>query len=85
MKLRVGILLVLPLLLSHVGPVTAAAEAPYLVLQGAKVYPPPAADPTDNAVVLIQNGRIAAVWRALKASKSTQVIDCTGKVNCGGG
>jgi imidazolonepropionase-like amidohydrolase len=80
MKMRGSLLLVLPLLLSHAVPVAAAAEAPYLVLQGGKVYPSPAADPTDNAVVLIHNGRIAAVGRALKVPKSAQVIDCTGKV-----
>jgi hypothetical protein len=78
MKLRVGILLLLPLLLGQVGPVATPAEAPSLLLQGGKVYPSPADSPTANAMVLIQNGRIAAVGRALKVPKSAQVIDCTG-------
>jgi imidazolonepropionase-like amidohydrolase len=52
------------------------------VLQGAKVYPSPTAEPIDNAVVLIQHGRIAAIGRRteLKVPGSVQEIDCAGKV-----
>jgi imidazolonepropionase-like amidohydrolase len=59
-----------------------AAEAPDLVLQGAKVYPSPTAQSIDNAMVLIHNGRIASVGirNQLKVPKSARVIDCTGKV-----
>jgi imidazolonepropionase-like amidohydrolase len=85
MKLRLALLLTL--LLSHVGPIARAAEGPDLVvqdlvLQGGKVYPSPTGSPIDNAVVLIQNGRIAAVGRRgeLKIPKSARVIDCAGKV-----
>jgi imidazolonepropionase-like amidohydrolase len=82
MKLWVRLLLALSLLLNHPGPIAAAAEHPDLVLQGGKVYPSPTAGPIDNAVVVIQNGRIAAVGKRseLKIPKSAQVIDCTDKV-----
>ena len=82
MKLPASLLLALPLLLSHVGPVATAAEDPDLVLQGGKVYPSPTASPIDNAVVLIRDGRIAGVGRRgeLNVPKSAQMIDCTGKV-----
>jgi len=86
MKLRLS-LLMLPILLSHVAPIALAAEGPVpalqdLVLQGGKVYPSPTGSAIDNAVVLIQNGRIAAVGGRdeLKIPKSARVIDCTGKV-----
>jgi imidazolonepropionase-like amidohydrolase len=82
MQLPASLLLALPLLLSHVGPVATAAEDPDLVLQGGKVYPSPTASPIDNTVVLIRDGRIAGVGRRgkLNVPKSAQVIDCTGKV-----
>jgi imidazolonepropionase-like amidohydrolase len=85
MKLRLALLLTL--LLSHVGPIALASEGPgpvlqNLVLQGGKVYPSPTGSPIDNAVVLIENGRITAVGTRseLKIPKPARVIDCTGKV-----
>ena len=82
MKQQVCLLLAVPLLLSHIGPVAKAAERPDLVLQGGKVYPSPTANPIDNAVVLIRDGQIAAVGSRteVKIPKSAQVIDCSGKV-----
>jgi len=82
MKLRVSLLLALPLLLSQISSVAMTAEGPDLVLLGGKVYPSPTASPIDNAVVLIQDGRIAAVGKSseLKVPKSARVIDCSGKV-----
>jgi len=80
MKLRLSLLLVLVLLLSHVR--LFAAEGPDLVLQGAKVYPSPTAQSIDNAVVLIHNGIVTSVGprNQWKVPKSARVIDCTGKV-----
>jgi imidazolonepropionase-like amidohydrolase len=80
MKLRLSLLLALALLLSHLR--LFAAEAPDLVLQGAKVYPSPTDQSIDNAVVLIHNGSIASLGprNQLKLPKSARVIDCTGKV-----
>src|SRR5580693_101566 len=82
MKLRIRLLSAIALLLSPVRFVAMAAEAPDLVMQGAKVYPSPTAQSIDNAMVLIHNGRIASVGirNQLKVPKSAQVIDCTGKV-----
>lgn len=70
------------LALGCVGSAAAMAENTTLVLQGGKVYPSPTAVPIDNAVVLVENGRIAAVGKhgALKIPKTAQVMDCTGKV-----
>jgi imidazolonepropionase-like amidohydrolase len=82
MKLQLTLLLAVAALLSYAAPAAAAADGGDLVLQGAKVYPSPAAAPIDNAVVLVQHGRIAAVGNrtGLKVPASAQVIDCTGKV-----
>ncbi len=82
MKLGIGILLALPLLLSRAAPVATAAEGPDLVLQGGKVYPSPTGAPVKDAVLLIRDGRIAAVGKRtqLQVPKSARVIDCSGKV-----
>jgi imidazolonepropionase-like amidohydrolase len=59
-----------------------AADNPDLVLQGGKVYSSPTANPVENAIVLIRNGRIVAVAKPgeLKIPKPAHVVDCTGKV-----
>ena len=78
MKLGIGILLALVL-----GQVVAtAAEDRGLVLRGGKVYASPSAAPVEDAVLLIQDGRIAAVGKPsdIKIPRSAQVIDCTGEV-----
>jgi predicted amidohydrolase YtcJ len=82
MKLQFALLLTVATLLNHAAPAAAAAEARDLALEGAKVYSSPAAAPIENAVVLIQHGRIAAVGKRseVKVPASAQVIDCTGKV-----
>ena len=82
MKLQFTVLLAVVTLLNHAAPAPAAVEARDLALEGAKVYPSPAAAPIENAVVLIQHGRIAAVGKRsdVKLPASAQVIDCTGKV-----
>jgi imidazolonepropionase-like amidohydrolase len=82
MKLPVSVVFALPLLLSTIGRVAMAADGSDLVLQGGKVYASPTANPIDNAMVLIRNGRIVAVSKRgeLKVPTSAQVIDCTGKV-----
>jgi imidazolonepropionase-like amidohydrolase len=82
MKLGIGVLLALPLLLSHAVPVATASEDPVLVLQGGKVYASPTAAPIEDAVLVIQDGWIAAVGKRkqLQLPKSARVIDCTGKV-----
>jgi len=75
--LKPGLLLAIALLLC-----SACGVSQELALRGAKVYPSPTASPIENAVVLVQNGRIEGVARQgeLKIPKSAQVIDCTGKV-----
>src|ERR1700677_3544726 len=82
MRLHFTLLLAVALLLSHAALGATAMEGHDLVLQGAKVYPSPTARPIDNAVVLIQHGRIVAVGKRteLKVPGSAQVIDCTDKV-----
>jgi imidazolonepropionase-like amidohydrolase len=80
MKPRLTLLWAMALLLGHVVPAAIAMEGRDLVLQGAKVYPSPAAKPIENAVVLIHDGRIVSVGTRTGSTKSAQVIDCTGKV-----
>jgi hypothetical protein len=61
MNLRVSFVFVLSLLLCFAGRSAMAAAGPDLALQGGKVHPSPTANPIDDAVVLIRNGRIIAV------------------------
>lgn len=80
MKVRFQLLLVVAVLL---GPwADAILVGQELALEGAKVYPSPTAEPLENVVVLIKNGRIAQVGRQseVKVPKSAQNIDCAGKV-----
>jgi imidazolonepropionase-like amidohydrolase len=59
-----------------------AADRPDLVLVGGKVYPSPRAAPIENAVVIINNGRISAV-----APQGTIKYDgpqSVAKINCAG-
>ncbi len=63
MKLQLTLLLAMATLLGHAAPAASAVEGRDLALGGAKVYPSPTAGPIDNAVVLIQHGRIAAVGK----------------------
>src|SRR5271157_3653516 len=53
-----------------------------LALVGGKVYPTPQAVPIVNAVVLIHDGKIAAVARRddIEIPKSTYIIECAGRV-----
>src|SRR5258707_10123143 len=82
MSVRVSLLFVLSLLLCMAGRSAMAAGDPDLVLRGGRVYTSPTAEPLDNAIVLIRNGRIVTVSKSdeLKIPKSAQVIDCAGKV-----
>ncbi len=79
MKVCFQLLLVVAILL---GPLVDAMEGQELALQGAEVYPSPTARPIENAVILIQGGRIVQVGRQgeVKVPKSTQIIECAGKV-----
>jgi len=63
-----------------------AADSPSLALVGAKVYPSPTAQAVDDAVVVIENGKIAAVGKRGQVTipKSAQVIDCKGKTIAAG-
>jgi imidazolonepropionase-like amidohydrolase len=49
---------------------------------GAKAYVSPTAAPIEDAVVVVQNGKIAEIGKRgqVMLPKSAQVIDCTGKV-----
>jgi len=53
-----------------------------LALVGGKVYPTPQAVPIPNAVVLIHDGKIAAVGRRddIEIPKSAYIIECAGRV-----
>jgi imidazolonepropionase-like amidohydrolase len=59
-----------------------AAPPETLVLAGARVYPSPTAAPVDNAVVIVQDGRIIAVGPRQKyqPAPDAHVIDGRGKV-----
>jgi len=57
-----------------------SGESNRLALVGAKIYPSPAAPPIADGVVIIEDGRIAAVGekRRVRIPDNTSVIDCTG-------
>jgi hypothetical protein len=92
MKLQFALLLAVATLLNHAAPAAAAVEARDLALEVAKVYPSPAAAPIEDAVVLIQHGRIAALgkrseefeymgramaWRDVLASLTSNPSTCS--------
>ncbi len=82
---RIHILLVLLTLLIQVAPGVAiekAAEPPQLALVGCRIYPSPTAAPIDDGVVLIRDGKIAAIGKHgdVQIPKSFQTIDCRAKV-----
>lgn len=56
-----------------------AQPAPPLALVHAKVYAAPEAQPLADATVLIQDGRIRAVGRALPLPPDARVMDCQGR------
>jgi imidazolonepropionase-like amidohydrolase len=53
-----------------------------LVLLGGRVYASPTAPPIDDAVLLVRDGKIAALGKRgqVDIPKSVQIIECTGKV-----
>lgn len=63
-----------------VGLMTTPASAADLALIGGTVYVSPAENPIEDAVVLIQDGKITSVGprKSLKVTPSVQLIDCSG-------
>lgn len=61
-----------------------AADHTALACVGGKVYPSPTADPIENAVLVVSEGKIESVEAGGRTTyslpKSAQRIDCTGKV-----
>jgi imidazolonepropionase-like amidohydrolase len=59
-----------------------AQDAPVLVLRGGKIYPSPNASPIENAVVVVENGRIVSAQKlaGAKIPKGAKIIDTSGKV-----
>jgi len=75
----VAVLLLLFAIVARSAPADSSGD---LVLVGAKVYPTPQAAPIPNAVVLIHDGKIAAVARRddIEIPKSAYIIECAGRV-----
>jgi imidazolonepropionase-like amidohydrolase len=63
------------------GSAQSPAQARDLALVGGRVYPSPTSTPIDHAIVLIHNGRIAAIGAsgAVRPPAGATVIDCAGK------
>jgi imidazolonepropionase-like amidohydrolase len=63
-------------------PVAASTPDIALALVGAKVYPAPDAKPIANGVVIVENGKIAAVGHraTTKIPSGVTVLDCSGTV-----
>jgi imidazolonepropionase-like amidohydrolase len=59
-----------------------AAGGEMLALVGAKVYPSPTEEPIPNGVVLLRDGKIAAVGKAgkVRVPAGADKLDCTGLV-----
>ena len=69
---------VMLLLLLMAAPICGAQD---LVLTGAKVYASPTAAPTENATVIVHDGKIEAVSAGkVPVGKGTETLDCRGKV-----
>src|SRR5271165_7102310 len=75
----VAVLLLLFAIVARSAPADSSGD---LVLVGGKVYPTPQAAPIPNAVVLIHDGKIAAVARRddIEIPKSAYIIECAGRV-----
>jgi imidazolonepropionase-like amidohydrolase len=60
----------------------AAAERKDLALLGARLYSSPQATALEDSVVVLHDGKIAAVGKRgkVKVPESAQIIDCSGKV-----
>ena len=54
------------------------ARAADLVLVHARVYASPGTVPMDDATVVLRDGRIASVGRAVRVPRGAEVLDCTG-------
>jgi len=78
----VGFVVVLLVLFAIVARSAPADSSGDLALVGGKVYPTPQAVPIVNAVVLIHDGKIAAVARRddIEIPKSAYIIECAGRV-----
>jgi imidazolonepropionase-like amidohydrolase len=82
MKWRFLFLLQVALLSGFFASAASAQNAPAIVLRGGRVYPSPSANPIENAVVVIESGRILSAGNLTQAKipKGAKVIDTTGKV-----
>lgn len=60
-------------------PSPSSTQNSTMALVGAKIYPSPTANPINNGVVLIKNGRIAAVGARgkVKIPRGAKLLDCT--------
>jgi imidazolonepropionase-like amidohydrolase len=76
--------LLLAFLLIVFGPIASAADHTVLACIGAKVYPSPTAPPIEDAVLIVNDGRIVTVApkSAAKYNLPTSALklDCTGKI-----
>jgi imidazolonepropionase-like amidohydrolase len=70
------------LLLVLISAVIGNAHASDLVLRGAKIYPSPTDPPTENASVLVHDGKIVAVGsdKSIKIPAGATVLECKGLV-----
>ena len=74
---------VLPAVLFLTLAIPALCQGPSdLVLVGGRVYPSPTATPIENAVVVIHDGKIAAIGKLgqVRIPKGSETIDCKGKI-----
>lgn len=84
MSLRKHTVLPLAFLLAFLGQIASAADHTLLACIGAKVYPSPTAPPIEDAVLIVNDGRIVTVAPRDRAKDQAGVgalrLDCAGKV-----
>lgn len=82
MLARIGFTLAATLAVALAAPSAQPTSSGPLALVGARVYADPEAVPTDDAVVLIESGRITAVGARARVNvpSSVTTIDCAGLV-----
>ena len=80
--LRLALVIVFVLAAAGISACADQNPAPDIAFVGGKVYLSPTAPPTEDAVIVVRDGKITEIGKhgQVRVPKSAQVIDCTGKV-----
>lgn len=80
--LRLALVIVFAIAATGISACADRDSASDIAFVGGKVYLSPTAQPVEDAVIVVRDGKILEIGKRgqVRVSKSAQVIDCTGKV-----